>query len=201
MPISSKGFVMVVANWRAGSADTSSIVVSIRSSFLPYFAQANLVSQTLLIASLMRVGGTFAAPTRRPFSTVWIRRRLCLAWGVDGAEGAWVVVMPGAGFCFLLLVGTSLKPVVSTPVEVIAAQVCFVAWAAGVMLDICWAGRGVGSGLEWGWLLGQGGKGSGWAGDGGKIDGEWGGRSLCSDLYGGQDPFLHLLHLCFHAVF
>jgi len=46
---------------------------------------------------------------------------------VDGAEGAWAVAMPGAGFCFLFLVGTSLNPVVSTPAAVMAAQVCFVA--------------------------------------------------------------------------
>jgi len=31
--------------------------------------------------------------------------------------------------------------------------------------------------------------------------GGWGGaRSLCSDTYGCQDSFLHLFHLCFHAV-
>jgi len=127
MPMSFRDFVMAAENRRAGSADTSSIVVSTRSSFLLYSAHANLVSQTLLIASLMRVGGMFAAPTRRPFSTERIRRRLCLAWGVDGAEGAWAVAMPGAGFCFLFLVGTSLNPVVSTPEAVMAAQVCFVA--------------------------------------------------------------------------
>jgi len=79
MPILFKDFVMAAANRRAGSADTSSIVVSIRSSFLPYSAHANFVSQMLLIASLIRVGGMLAAPTRRPFSTERIRRRLCLA--------------------------------------------------------------------------------------------------------------------------
>jgi len=118
---------MAAVNRRAGSADKLSIVESTRSSFLLYSAQANLVSQTLLIASLMRVGAMFATPTRHPFSTERIRRRLCLTWGVDGAERAWAVVIPGAGFCFLFLVGTSLNPVVSTPVTGMAAQVCFVA--------------------------------------------------------------------------
>jgi len=41
--------------------------------------------------------------------------------GVDCAEGAWAFVILGPGFCFLFLVGTSLNPVVLTPVAVIAA--------------------------------------------------------------------------------
>ena len=57
MPRSFRDFVMSVANWRAGSIGTSSILVSTKSLFLSSSAQANLVSQTLLIASLMPIGG------------------------------------------------------------------------------------------------------------------------------------------------
>jgi len=127
MPMPFRAFVMAAAKRRAGSADMSSSVVSMRSSFLLYSAQANLTSQALLTASLMDVGERFAASARRPFSTERISRRLCLAWEVDGAEGACAVAIPGAGFCFLFLVGTSLNPVVSTPVAVMAAHVGFVA--------------------------------------------------------------------------
>jgi len=126
MPILFRAFVMVVEKWRAGSGKTLSRVVSTRSSFLLYSAQANFTSQALLTVSLMSVGGIFAAPTWQPFSTERIKSWLCLTCGVNGAEGAWATAILGASFCFLFLVGTSLNPVVSILVAVMAAQVCFV---------------------------------------------------------------------------
>ena len=63
---------------------------------------------------------------------------------MDGAEGAWAVVMPGDGFGFLFLVGTSLNPVVSTAVTAMAAQACFVAWAVVFWFEVCWVGGAVG---------------------------------------------------------
>jgi len=91
--------------------------------------------------------------------------------GSGGCRGGLGVRDAGAGFCFLFLVGTSLNPVVSTPVAVMAAQVCLVAWAVVVWLGVGWAGGAVGLRTGVGWTSVQGGRGMGWVEVRGMSDG------------------------------
>ena len=120
---------MLPRSCSAGSAGVFSIVVRTSSSCLLYSAKANLVCVAPFTASLMFAGVTPALPTLLFFSTDLIINLLCLACGVDGAEGAWsgFCPIPGALWLFRLLVGASRKPSRSMPVAVIAAQVCLMA--------------------------------------------------------------------------
>ena len=116
-------------NSSAGSAGVFSIVLRTSSSCLLYSAKANFVCVAPLTASLMFAGVTPALPTLLFFSTDLIISLLCLAWGVDGAQGACsgFCPIPGAFPLFRFLVGASRKPSRSIPVAVIAAQVCLMA--------------------------------------------------------------------------
>jgi len=92
----------------------------------------------LFTASLMCAGVRPALPTLWFFSMERLMSLLCLAWGVEGAEGAcWgVVLMPGPLALFLFLAGASLKPSRSMPVAVMAAQVCLMALLEGVVVAV-----------------------------------------------------------------
>jgi len=126
MPISLRAFVMPLMFSRAGSAGRFPTVVSTKSSFLLYSANANLVVfDALLIASLIFAGVQSLAPTLLPFSTDLTSNLRCLAWGVDGAEGALFLPTPGAGDALFLLVCTSLKPSVLMPAAAMADQASF----------------------------------------------------------------------------
>ena len=126
IPISFRAFVIPLVFARAGSAGRSPTVVSTKSSFLLYSANANLVVlDALLMASLIFAGVQSLAPTPLPFSTDLTSSLRCLACGVDGAEGAFLFHTPGAGDPFLLLVCTSLKPSVLMPAAPMAAQASF----------------------------------------------------------------------------
>ncbi|RPB05701.1 hypothetical protein L873DRAFT_531521 [Choiromyces venosus 120613-1] len=79
-----RALVMASASFRAGSAGRSWRVVRTRSSFLLNSASS-------------------PPPILWPLSTEWIRRRLCLACGVDGVVGAFpAIFIPGLGdlMCF-----------------------------------------------------------------------------------------------------
>jgi len=126
MPMSLRAFVMPLMFARAGSASRSPTVVSTKSSFLLYSANANLVVlDELLIASLIFAGVQSLVPTLLPFSTDSTSSLRCLACGVDGAEGALFLPTPGAGNASLLLVCTSLKPFVLLLAAAMADQASF----------------------------------------------------------------------------
>ena len=130
-----RAFVISLVSRRAGSAGRFSMVVRTSSSCLLYSAYANLVLVALFTASLMCAGVRPALPTLRFFSMERMMSLLCLAWGVEGAEGAcwgWVL-MPGPLALFLFLAGASLKPSRSMPVAVMAAQVCLMALLVGAL--------------------------------------------------------------------
>jgi len=126
IPISLRAFVMPLMFASAGSAGRFPTVVSTKSSFLLYSANANLVVfDTLLIASLIFAGVQSLAPTLLPFSTDLTSNLRCLACGVDRAEGALFLPTPGAGDALFLLVCTSLKPSVLMPAAAMADQASF----------------------------------------------------------------------------
>jgi len=144
-----RAFVISLVSRRAGSAGRFSMVVRTSSSCLLYSAYANLVLVALFTASLMCAGVRPALPTLRFFSMERMMSLLCLAWGVEGAEGAcWgVALMPGPLVLFLFLAGASLKPSRSMPVAVMAAQVCLMALLVGaVVLAVLVLGGGA---LPW----------------------------------------------------
>jgi len=121
-----RAFVISLVLCRAGSAGRFSMVVRTISSCLFYSACVNFVLVALFTASLMCAGVRPALPTLRFFSMERMMSLLCVAWGVQGAEGAgwgWVL-MPGPLVLFPFLVGASLKLSMSIPVAVMAALVC-----------------------------------------------------------------------------
>jgi len=81
-------FVISLVWCRAGSAGRFSMVVRTSSSCLLYPAYANLVLVALFTVFLMCAGVRPALPTVRFFSMERMKSLLCLAWGVEGAEGA-----------------------------------------------------------------------------------------------------------------
>jgi len=168
MPMSLRAFVMPLMFASAGSAGRSPTVVSTRSSFLLYSAYANLVFvDALLIASLIFAGVQSLAPTLLPFSTDLTSSLRCLTCGVEGAEGALFLPIPGAAGAFFFLVCTSLKPSVLIPAAVMADHVSFFfsltasfsfSLGAGVVVGFWIATRvGFGAGGLGFWALGGGG--------------------------------------------
>jgi len=114
------------------------MVVRTSSSCLLYLAYANLVLVALFTASLMCAGVRPALPTLRFFTLERMMSLLCLAWGVEGAEGAcwgWVLI-PYPLALFLFLAGASLKPSRSMPVAVMAAQVSLMALLVGALVVV-----------------------------------------------------------------
>ena len=79
IPMSLRSLVIDLLFAIAGSASRSPTVVRTRSSFLLYSAYANLMSDALLIVSLMVAGGQLLALTRLPFSTDLTRNLRCQA--------------------------------------------------------------------------------------------------------------------------
>jgi len=154
IPISLRAFVMPLMFARAGSAGRSPTVVSTKSSFLLYSANANLVVfDALLIASLIFAGVQSLAPTLLPFSTDLTSSLRCLACGVDGAEGAFFLPTPGAGDTLFFLVCTSLKPSVLMPAAAMADQASFF---FSLALSMSFSGAGVAAGFQTGTRAGFG---------------------------------------------
>jgi len=168
IPISLRAFVMPLMFARAGSAGRSPTVVSTKSSFLLYSANANLVVfDALLIASLIFAGVQSLAPTLLPFSTDLTSSLRCLACGVDGAEGAFFLPTPGAGDTFFFLVCTSLKPSVLMPAAAMADQASFFFSSA---FSMSFPGAGEAAGFRTGTRVGFGAGGLGfWARGGGLL--------------------------------
>jgi len=162
MPISLRAFVIPLMFARAGSAARSPTVVSAKLSFLLYSANANLVvSDALLIASLIFAGVQSLAPTLLPFSTDLTSSLLCLACGVEGAEGAFLLPTPGAGDAFFFLVCTSLKGSVLMPAAAMADQASFF---FSLVFSLSPPGAGVAAGFRTGTRVGFGAGGLGfWA--------------------------------------
>jgi len=170
IPMSLRAFVMPLMFARTGSAGRSPTVVSTKSSFLLYSANANLVVfDALLIASLIFAGVQSLAPTLLPFSTDLTSSLRCLACGVDGAEGAFLLPTPGAGDTLFFLVCTSLKPSVLMPAAAMADQASFffsltasLSFSPGAWVVVGFrTGTRVGFGAEGFWFWARGG---GWGG-------------------------------------
>jgi len=131
-----RAFLIALVSSRAGSAGRFSMVLRTGSSCLLYSAYANLVFVALFTASLICAGVRPSLPTLRFCSMQLMISLLCLAWGVEGAEGAcwgWLL-MPGHLVLCLFLAGASLKPSKSMPVGVMAAQVCLMELLVVVVL-------------------------------------------------------------------
>jgi len=168
MPISLRAFIIPLMFARAGSAGRSSMVVSTKSSFLLYSAKANfVVFDALFIASLIFAGVQSLAPTHLPFSTNLTSSRRCLACGVEGAEGAFFLPIPGAVGAFLFLVCTSLKPSVLIPAAAMADEPSFFfSLTASFSFSL---GAGVVPGFRTGTRVGFGAVGFGFSAGGGGL--------------------------------
>jgi len=132
------------------------------------------------VASLILAAVQSLAPTLLPFSTSLTSSLRCLACGVEGAEGALFLPMPGALDALLLLVRTSLKPSVFMPAAAMADQASFF-FSLTTSLSLLGAGAMVGFRTGT-----RGGFGAVALGD--ATRGFWGGGLFC--LGGGIDWFL-----------
>jgi len=99
-----RAFVISLVSCSAGSAGRFSMVVRPSASCLLYSVYANLVFVELFTASLICDGVRPAFPTLQFFSMERIISLLCLACGVEGADGAcwgWLFT-PGPLVLFLI---------------------------------------------------------------------------------------------------